>query len=72
MSEFVTESKLSLLAIGQANKSGDQVLRLGKGLHLESWDKRRWQTRVLKYQLIGFWMLVSFIGQRGGGSKKVK
>lgn len=41
MSEFVTESKLSLLAIGQANKSGDQVLRLGKGLHLESWDKRR-------------------------------
>ena len=65
-----TGSKAALLPSQQANKPGDEVLRQEEQLYSGSQCPRRWLTRVLRYRLIGAWVLVSFLEQEGGRVRK--
>ena len=68
----VTESQLSLLAARQANKSGDEVLRQGTATLFGKLDRGDGGIMSPKNHLMGVWMPVSFIEQRGGGGEEVK
>ena len=48
----VTESRLALLAAQQANNSGDEVLRRGIRLYLESWQTEKIADSCLKRTIL--------------------
>ena len=69
----VTESRLALLTARQANIWRDKVLRQGIAtLFGKPADREDGGLGSPKSHLIGVWMPVSFIEQRGGGGEEVK